>query len=457
MMKRIMTFTVLLAVLLAALPLTTVSAGRTIGVNVLFNTEVTANLLADLGRYGRVRDVVYEIRAVTLQAKEENLPAIRALPYVAAANPDAERKGAPVDTVLVDNFANGLSTWDLDAINVTDFGFNNRQVAYDGTGIYVAVLDTGLLDSWRQYFPQERIATQYAISFGGGGGEMGFVSSQPNKWEHDQNSHGTHVTSTILGYSLRGTPVNGVAPMATIIPVKVLNQNGSGWSSVVARGIVYVADLKKDGALGSAPVVINMSLGGPELDAMEKAAIDYAVSQGVIIVASAGNEGAAGMGYPGAYEPVISVAASGWIGEWYQGNRTWWYNLNVAEPTNPAHFYITDFSSRQLPGQDLDVAAPGSWVVGPYQLNSGQTSYYFLGGTSMSSPHVAGIVALMAQKYPALTAAQAEAILTGSAIPLPPGCRNVYTPYGTIANFCWGADATGAGLATADAALAATP
>ncbi len=67
----------------------------------------------------------------------------------------------------------GLSTWDQDAINVTDFGFNNRQVAYDGTGVYVAVLDTGLVDSWRQYFPQERIAEEYGIAFGGGGGEVG--------------------------------------------------------------------------------------------------------------------------------------------------------------------------------------------------------------------------------------------------------------------------------------------
>ena len=238
--------------------------------------------------------------------------------------------------------------------------------------------------------------------------------------------------------------------------VKVLNQNGSGWSSVVARGIVYVADLKA-GPLKDYPVVINMSLGGPVLDAMEQAAIDYAIEQGVIIVASAGNSGLAGMGYPGAYEPVISVAAAGWIGEWYQGSRTSWYALNVADPTNPNHIYITDFSSRELTGQDLDVAAPGSWVVGPYQVNRGQTSYYFLGGTSMASPHVAGIVALMAQKDPGLIASQAEAILEDTALVLGPGCRTVYTPYGTTQTICWDTDATGWGLVDAQAALDEIP
>jgi subtilisin family serine protease len=366
---------------------------------------------------------------------------------------EAARNGAPADTVAAADFADGLSTWDLDAINVTDFGFDNRQVAYDGTGVYLAVLDTGLVDAWRQYFPQERIAVEYARSFGGGG-EQGNVSEQPNKWEHDQNSHGTHVTSTILDYSMYGTPVNGGAPMATIIPVKVLNQNGSGWSSAVARGIEYVTELKL-GPLAGHPVVINMSLGGPELDAMEKAAIDKAVTAGVIIVASAGNEGEAGMGYPGAYEPVISVAASGWVGEWTAA--AWWRTLDVAEPTMAADFYMTDFSSRELAGQDLDVAAPGSWIVGPYQNNSGKISYYYLGGTSMASPHVAGIVALMAQKEPALTASHAEDILESSAIALPAGSRTVGNPDGTTTVYSWGDDATGSGLATADAALAATP
>ncbi|HKZ45001.1 MAG TPA: S8 family serine peptidase [Anaerolineales bacterium] len=454
--KVLLSILIITAMLISVIPAMAASDNKMIGINVVLNTEVTDGILADLGTHGKVRDVLIEINALTMQVRSGDLATIQALPYVAAANPDAERKGAPIDTVAVTDFMDGLSTWNLDAINVTDYGFDNRQVDYDGEGVYVAVLDTGLVDSWRQYFPQERIATEYAISFGGGGGEIGTVSTQPNKWEHDQNSHGTHVTSTIIGYNLRGDPVNGVAPMATIIPVKVLNQNGSGWSSAIAAGIVYVADLKA-GPLAGSPVVINMSLGGPGLDAVEQAAIDYAISKGVIIVASAGNEGEAGMGYPGAYPPVISVAASGWIGEWYPpGNRSWWWNLNVLEPTNPSQFYITDFSSRELALQDLDVAAPGSWVVGPYNVNSGQISYYFLGGTSMASPHVAGTVALMVQKKPGLTATEAETILEGSAIPLAPGCQDVYESNGSISEYCWGADATGAGLLDAAAAIAAT-
>jgi subtilisin family serine protease len=444
-------------VLVAMLALSNVAVAQTkgmIGINVLLKTDVTQAILTDLGTHGTVRDVVAEIKAVTLQAKTSELAAIQALPYVASVNPDAERKTGPVSTTAVTDFSGGVSTWDLDAINVTDFGTTNRQVAYDGTGVYVAVLDTGLVNNWKYYFPVERIATQYAICFGGGGGEKGNVSTPTNKWEEDQNSHGTHVTSTILGYNMRGTAINGVAPLATVIPVKVLNQNGSGWSSVVAQGIIYVADLKAGPLVGS-PVVINMSLGGPSLDAMEKAAIDYAVGKGVIIVAAAGNEGMAGMGYPGAYAPVISVAASGWVGEWAAGTGSWW-TRNVVDPTNPADFYMTDFSSRQLAGQDLDVAAPGSWCVGPYQKN-GQISYYYLGGTSMASPHVAGIVALMAQKDPALTAGQAENILESSAIVLPPGSRTVNNGSGGTVTYTWGAEATGWGLATADAALALTP
>jgi len=453
-MKKIFVYVAVL-VLLASTFSVVQAAPKYIGINVVLNTDITDSILTELGTKGRVQDVVYEIDALTMRVTVSALAEIQALPYVAAAAPDAERNAGPVDTVEAEDFSDGLSTWDLDAINVTDYGFDNRQLEYDGTDVYVAVLDTGLVDNWRQYFPEERIAEEYAKSFGGGGGEHGNVSEQPNKWEHDQNSHGTHVTSTILGYYTGAYAVNGAAPMATIIPVKVLNQNGSGWSSVIARGIVYVADLKA-GPLADYPVIINMSLGGPALEAMEQDALDYAIEQGVIVVASAGNEGLAGMGYPGAYEPVISVAASGWIGEWYpNGSRSWWYQ-NVADPTKPEDFYIADFSSRQLAGQDLDVAAPGSWVLGPYQVN-GQVSYYYLGGTSMASPHVAGIVALMAQKNPALTAEEAESLLESAAIYLAPGSRTILGPSGTFEVVEWGADATGAGLITADAVLGLMP
>jgi len=456
-MKRVIFGMVIVVfVLLVTNPLFGIPAKseKIISINVLLNEGITDATLSNLSKYGNILDVFYEINAVTMQVPTTEFKVIQSLPYVKTANTDAIREGAPIDTVEANDFSNGNSTWNLDAIDITDFGSNNRQVTYDGTGVYVAVLDIGLLDSWRKYFPQERISIEYAKSFGGGGNEVGGVSEQPNKWEHDQNSHGTHVTSTIIGYNMNGKPINGVAPKATIIPVKVLNQNGNGWSSVVARGIVYVADLK-DGPLADKPVVISMSLGGPTLDALEKAAIDYAINKGVIVVASAGNEGEKGMGYPGAYEPVISVAASGWIGEW-QPNRNWWYNNDVPDPTDPKDFYITDFSSRELPGQDLDVAAPGSWVVGPYQLQSGKTSYYFLGGTSMAAPHVSGIVALMAQKDSTLTASKAENILETSSIDLAPGCRDVATPYGNT-EYCWGENATGHGLTNAVFALDAIP
>lgn len=421
---------------------------KTVNVEVLVDGVLTDDVLAQLESYGNVTTVLQRAGGVGMKIKEADLASLIDLAFVAEVGYGVVRE------VHADYASSGINSWNLDIINVTEFVPGmfppNRVVAETGDGVYVAVLDTGLVHNWRDYFPEDRIATDLAIAFAGGGSDVGHVSNPANKWERDTNSHGTHVSSTILGYSLYGNyNVNGVAPKATVIPVKVLNNNGSGWSAMVAAGIEYVGSLKEDGII-EGPVVINMSLGGPELALLEKTAIDYAIDQGVIIVASAGNEGLAGMGYPGAYEPVISVGASGWIYEWTAGG--WWQTLDVADPTNPNDIYIVDFSSRELPGQDLDVVAPGSWIVGPYlafgaahppiwaQGVPGQ--YYYLGGTSMAAPHVAGVAALMLEKNASLTQAEIDAILTATALSLLP---------------TWGDEEAGAGMVLADEALAAVP
>ncbi|MDP2999095.1 MAG: hypothetical protein Q8N47_16525 [Bryobacterales bacterium] len=84
-------------------------SAKVIGINVVLNTPLTGVVLTDLGRFGKVRDVVPEIRAVTLQADDSRLAAIRALRYVVAANPDMERKRGPVRTAAVTSFTSTLT------------------------------------------------------------------------------------------------------------------------------------------------------------------------------------------------------------------------------------------------------------------------------------------------------------------------------------------------------------
>jgi subtilisin family serine protease len=473
--------TILLATIVAgflAFSLTNAQS-QMIGINVLLNQPPSNSILQDLGTHGQVLDVISQINGVTLRARSSELSAIQSLPYVAGANPDAEGEADS-------DFSAGTNYWNLDAVNVTDFGTTPpRVVDYDGDGVYVGVIDSGLPFNWRDYFPEERIAVQFARSFGGGGGERGTVSSQAQKWERDTLGHGIAVTSVILGfsYNLSDPPLpatfNGVAPKATIIPVKALNQNDFAWWSVVTRALLYLTDLKIDGSLGNSPLVINMSLGGPEDDVLVRAAIDYAIAHGVVVVAAAGNEAGAGMGFPARYAPVISAGATGSVGEFPPDDPTTieWLLNDVGE-SDPSQHFIAPFSAWELPGQDLDVLAPGFGppVAGPLAGGGiGLVDYTFVGGTSFASPHVAGIAALMLQKHPGLTAPQIEEILENTALPLPPGCRNVNVPglgpghwlsfrWKDFANLflvdavvCWDASPAGHGLVQADAALAATP
>jgi hypothetical protein len=204
-----------------------------IGINVLLNQPVTDSILQNLGTHGQVLDVISQINGVTLRAQSSELSTIQTLPYVAGANPDAQ-------DYEQSDFSAGTNYWNLDAVNVTDFGATPpRVVGYDGDGVYVGVIDSGLPFNWRAYFPEERIAVEFARSFSGGGGERGTVSSQPETWERDTLGHGLGVTSVILGfrYNLVDPPLpmtfNGVAPKATVIPVKKAT-----WYSTVSRALV---------------------------------------------------------------------------------------------------------------------------------------------------------------------------------------------------------------------------
>jgi subtilisin family serine protease len=431
----------------------------------------------------------------------------------------------------VTSTVDGYSTWDSDMINI-------ENVTQTGAGVYVAVLDTGMVPNWKDYFPTARVATELGTGFDQP------VSFSPGKdacrldvevgqlhqttWVGSTGStHGTHVASTILGYFYRSNTdaaqgfalppimVRGIAPEVTVIPVKVLAdyqipalpnctnpgpvaaQNAVfGTDAMVAAGINYVTDLA---IAGYRPMVINMSLGGSALDAVEKEALDRAIANGVIVVASAGNEGEAGMGYPGAYAPVISAGSVGWTKEWlYPGDgpryRMWWLQYpeapipagsgDVADPTVAEDVYLSDFSSRAYTGsgQQLDVLAPGSWVRGPFGGDPGYNhlpwwskglgdlfgrnsgNFYYVGGTSMASPHVASAAALLLQVNPNLTQAQVESTLKSTALKIPnKGSQYIYD-FDHFATISWdtkcgriACDPVGAGLLQVDKAISAVP
>ncbi len=133
-MKKVLVFTSLVILLLvSAAPASAASNNKSLGINVLLNTEITDEILATLGGFGKVNDLLPAINGLTMKVKVGDLAEVQALPFVAAANPDAERKGAPIDTVSATDFSDGISTWDLDAINVVRCSdLDNRQVPFDG-------------------------------------------------------------------------------------------------------------------------------------------------------------------------------------------------------------------------------------------------------------------------------------------------------------------------------------
>jgi subtilisin len=196
----------------------------------------------------------------------------------------------------------------------------------------------------------------------------------------DKNGHGTHVSGTIAGQR-NNYGVTGIAYDAKIMPVKVLNNSGSGSYSAIANGIYY--------AVNNGANVINLSLGGNFSNRSLQTAIEYASSKGVIVVMAAGNDGGSQPDYPARYAKNLGIA------------------VGAVDKNNS----LADFSNRAGTNQLAYVTAPGVNVYSTVPNNQ----YAAYNGTSMATPHVAGVVALMLSANRNLTPEQVRQIITETA------------------------------------------
>jgi serine protease len=292
--------------------------------------------------------------------------------------------------------------WDLSKIRVGD-----AWQRATGAGVTVAVIDTGVDSSHPDLTGQ--VLPGIDIIAGTSG-----TSTDPN-------GHGTHVAGTIAALTGNGVGVSAVAPNATILPVRVLGANGSGYMSDAATGIIYAADHGAN--------VINMSLGSDSKVLAVSNAIAYARSMGVVVVAAAGNARANGSptSYPAADAGVIAVAAT---------------------DSNDA---VASYSNQ---GDYVDVAAPGSAVLSTYPTALAASGYATLYGTSMASPHVAAVAALLKSYNSALTPDQVEQAMESSAVDLGAAGKDRDYGYGRVDA---AAALTAAGLGTTAPTTPVTP
>ena len=299
----------------------------------------------------------------------------------------------------------------------TSAGINVRP-AWDqstGSGVVVAVIDTGITnhpDLNANILPGYDFISDTFVSRDGNGrdanandeGDWNPVANECYSGSPVSNSswHGTHVAGTIAAVTNNATGVAGTAFNAKVLPVRVLGRCG-GYTSDIADAIVWASGGTVSGVPANAnpAEVINMSLGGSgTCSTTYQNAINGAVSRGTTVVVAAGNSAANVSGsVPANCANVVAVAATTSAGS------------------------KASFSNY---GTGIDVSAPGQSILST--LNSGTTtpgtaSYASYNGTSMASPHVAGVVALMQSVAPsALSPATVESTLKSTASALPGSC-----------------------------------
>ncbi len=273
--------------------------------------------------------------------------------------------------------------------HMTIIDMENAWEVSTGAGAVVAIIDTGVKQSL-----EDLAGTNFVAGWD-------FVNNDNDPT--DDEGHGSHVCGTIAQTTNNGTGVAGIAYNATIMPVKVLDKRGSGSFDDIADGIYWATDNGAD--------IINMSLGGSsDLDILRDA-VDYAWNHGVVVVCAAGNDGVSTPFYPAAYTNSISVSAT---------------------------TSLDTLASYSNYGTTIDISAPGGDtgdndgdgyddMILQNTFTRTDEGYYFYAGTSMASPHVAGVAALIKSVNSSLSNAQIRDILESTADDLgASGWDNIY-------------------------------
>ncbi len=268
------------------------------------------------------------------------------------------------------------------------FAPGNTQLDIDGTDDYrvdvdVAVIDTGI----DLQHPDLNVAGGVTCT-----SRWPWGSATCSAGGDDDHYHGTHVAGTIAAVD-NGIGVVGMAPGARLHAVKVLNSQGSGYTSWIIAGINWVA------ANAATIEVANMSLGGAGYSQAQYDAIQGAVNKGVAFAVAAGNSDADASGYsPAAFNNVLTVSALADFNGLPGGGAAATCRADVDDT-------LADFSNW---GSAVDVAAPGVCILSTYPIEQGE--YGTISGTSMASPHAAGALALLASSSNPGTAADVGAL-----------------------------------------------